>query len=546
VNKLIAISDFNIDPLIRKISSPDLLVCETEFGQVIQTINKALIDDSVDTVLLWVRPESISALYNEALNFKGYSQDSVIEEFSFFLDKVELLAHSKKNIFLVNFSLPPFFRGLGAGDFKPGQGLAYLCSKLNMSVYERLGALSNILILDSNRWLANASCISNPKLAYAGKIVYSPEVYSLAGADVVSAIMAAEGLSRRIIVVDLDNTMWGGILGDVGVDGLNIGGHNFIGEAFVSFQKVLKSLKNRGILLAIASKNFEENALNAIESHPEMILRKDDFVCWQINWEDKAKNIIKIAQSVNLGLSSVVFIDDNPAERGRVQEVLPEVFVPDWPVDPTGYAKKLLSLTCFDSIGISDEDFKRSVMFAEQANREVVRKSVSSDDEWLASIGMELVIEKVNEKSLSRTAQLLNKTNQFNLRTRRLSETQLNDWLSFENNTLWTVRVKDKFGDSGLTGLFSISRDNGVANVEDFILSCRVMGRLIENVMLSKLIEYSLEFGCNSVCATLIKSDRNMPIISFLEKSKVLTQSGDYFSWAGVEAPLYPGFIAVK
>lgn len=542
------ISDFNIDVLVRQLATkkPELSVTETVYGQAMQSLNKALADDNVDTVVIWVRPESISAKYKAALEFKGYHAAEIEAELEFFFSVIEKLAASKKHVLFVNFSLPPNFRGLGAGDFKPQQGLAFLCNNLNTIAYNRFGSLNNVYVLDQQRWFTQAKDVFNAKLYYAGKIVYSPEVFELASGDIISALQAAEGESRRLIVVDLDNTMWGGILGDVGVDGLNLGGHHFQGEAFVDFQRGLKALKNRGILLAIASKNYEDNALNAIENHPEMILRKEDFVTWQINWEDKAKNIVKIAEKVNLGLASVVFLDDNPAERGRVSEALPEVFVPEWPTDATDYLQCLQTLSCFDSVGVSNEDVRRSEMFAEQESRQSLRESVSSDEEWLASIGMVLTIEEVNSESLPRTLQLLNKTNQFNLKTRRLSESQFVEWLDKPTNHLWTVRVKDQFGDSGLTGIFSISCDAHTANIQDFILSCRVMGRSIEDVMLSLAIKHSLDKGCNLVNVECIESERNRPIREFLTGSDVLTSEGLAHFWKGSEAPVYPDYIKVK
>lgn len=541
------ISDFNIDVLGRQLASKhsELVIGETVFGQAMQSLNKAISDEGIDNVIVWVRPESLSAKYNAALQFKGYELSVIEEEIAFFFNALEKLAASKKHVFFVNFALPTNYRGLGAGDFKPQQGLAFLCNSLNNTAYNRLAGLSNVYILDQQRWFARAHSVFNSKLYYAGKIVYSPEVFELAAADIIAALLAAEGKSRRLIVVDLDNTMWGGILGDTGVDGLNLGGHNFQGEAFVDFQRGLKALRNRGVLLAIASKNYEENALNAIENHPEMVLRKEDFVTWQINWEDKANNIVKIANKVNLGLSSVVFLDDNPAERGRVKEALPEVMVPEWPVDPTDYLQCLQALSCFDSVGVSTEDIRRSEMFAEQENRQNLRESVSSDQEWLASIGMVLSIEEVNSESLPRTLQLLNKTNQFNLKTRRLSESQFTEWLDLPNNFLWTIRVKDKFGDSGLTGIFSISCNEGTANIEDFILSCRVMGRSIEDVMLAKVIAYSLDRGCEIVNVEYLETDRNRPIREFLNDSNVVQSEGVFHFWKGTEAPSYPSYINI-
>ena len=185
------------------------------------------------------------------------------------------------------------------------------------------------------------------------KIPYISSVFENATMDIVQYIEAIKGKSRRLIILDLDDTLWGGVLGENGWQGLRLGGHDHVGEAFRDFQLALKALSNRGVQLAISSKNDEKLAMDAIDNHPEMILKKEDFVGWRINWNDKAVNIAELSEEINLGLESIVFIDDNPAERGRVSDALKGILVPDWPKDPAMYVETLYSLRCFENTTIS-------------------------------------------------------------------------------------------------------------------------------------------------------------------------------------------------
>ena len=309
----------------------------------------------------------------------------------------------------------------------------------------------------------------------------------------------------------------------------------------------MKVLNRKGILLGIVSKNDETTALDAIRRHPEMVLKIEDFSGWRINWLDKAKNVVDLADELNLGLQSIVFIDDNPAERARVAEALPEVLVPDWPRDKMLYTQALLELRCFDTVSVSTEDRSRAEMYRIEQRREQEKKTVGSIEEWLAGLNMQVNIERLNSGNVKRTAQLFNKTNQMNLSTRRLSQDELWKWAHDENHRLWTFRVSDRFGDSGLTGIISMSVKNGCGTIEDFILSCRVMGRRIEEVLLSTVVEEARSLGLDRVTLKYLPTKKNKPCLDFLEQSPLLFSDVDeVFYWdCGQPFPL-PGFIEVN
>jgi FkbH-like protein len=363
--------------------------------------------------------------------------------------------------------------------------------------------------------LAGARNSHNPKLWYMGKIGFGNEVFREAARDVKAALRGIAGLARKLIILDLDDTLWGGVVGDVGWEGIRLGGHDPVGEAFGDFQAQLKALRNRGVLLGIVSKNEESAAVEAITRNPEMRLRLDDFAGWRINWSDKVSNIRALALELNLGLQSVVFIDDNPVERSRVREALPELLVPEWPDDKLLYGKALLDLDCFDVPTISEEDLQRTQLYAAERKRQAIREEVKSFDEWLPTLGMKVIVERLSPSNLPRTAQLLNKTNQMNLSTRRMTEGELATWADQDNHWVWTFRVADRFGDSGLTGIVSIVREGSSATIADFVLSCRVMGRRVEETMLHFVAGATRQLGMKQLKATYAPTARNKVCLTF-------------------------------
>jgi FkbH-like protein len=331
--------------------------------------------------------------------------------------------------------------------------------------------------------------------------------------------------------VDLDDTLWGGTVGEQGWQNLRLGGHDAQGEAFRDFQAALMALTRRGILLAIASKNEESVALEAIDCHPEMLLRAKDFVGWRINWTDKARNIADLTAELNLGLQSVVFIDNDPVERARVREGLPEVLVPDWPSDPLLYPKALLTLGCFDTPALTKTDADRTKMYAAERERDRHRAQVGSFEEWLKSLNMRVRADLLSPANITRAAQLFNRTNQMNLSTRRLTADELAKWATLEGRKVWAISVSDRFGDAGLTGVVSLELDEQSCRIVDFVLSCRVMGRKVENTMVHLVVAHARESGAQHVEAHYLQTQKNKPCLAFWEASGFERQEESRFVW---------------
>ena len=523
----IIISDFTIDnfagylnndkefPLAESIIAP--------FDQVIQV----LIDEkmyywekNLDFAVVWTQPESIIEPFNKIINYDNISIDEVFTKVDEYSSLLLNICDRVTSIFIPTWVYPSYYRGLGMLDMKNGMGISNTLMRMNLRLAENLEKASNIYLLDCQRWInVSGRHAFNPKLWYMGKIAFGNEVFKEAVKDIKCAIRGITGNSIKLIILDLDDTLWGGIIGDLGWENIRLGGHDPIGEAYVDFQKALKSLINRGMILGIVSKNEESIAIEAIKKHPEMVLKVDDFSGWKINWKDKAQNIVDLVSDLNLGLQSVVFIDDNPVERARIKDTLPDVFVPEWPEDKMLYKKELFGLRCFDSPIFSQEDGERTKTYVSERKRKEIKKSLGSLDEWLKNLKIKVKIEKLNQSNIQRTTQLLNKTNQMNLTTRRMTESEILNWVEQRNNTLWTFRVSDKFGDSGLTGIISFKENSKKLTIVDFVLSCRVFGRKIEETMIYTVIDYAKSKDLNEVIAKYIKTEKNKPCLRFWKNS---------------------------
>ncbi|NLH47131.1 MAG: HAD-IIIC family phosphatase [Myxococcales bacterium] len=547
----VLLSDFNLqnlaDLLSHDTAPPRLTVMAAPYGQLAQVI----LDDQwsgwadrPDFALVWTRPTGAIPSVARLLDYEHVPGDTLSAELDAYADLIERLAARVKWVFVPTWTLPPSYRGTGLLDYEPRQGARYWLDRLNARLSERLAARKNIFLLPAARWLqAVGAKAYSPKHWYLGKIEFGTEVFKEAAQDLKAALNALLGLARKLVIIDLDDTLWGGIVGDVGWENLALGGHDPVGEAFVDFQRALKALTNRGVLLGIVSKNEEAIALEAIRNHPEMVLRLDDFAGWRINWRDKAQNIGELAAELNLGRQSIVFIDDNPVERARVREALPEVLVPEWPADKLFYQSALQSLRCFDSPAISDEDRDRARMYLAERQRRQVQEEIGSLDDWLRTLGIQVIAEPLGDADLTRTVQLFNKTNQMNLSTRRLSEGELAAWAAQPAHRLFTFRVRDKFGDSGLTGIASLAIEGDTGRIVDFILSCRVMGRKIEEVMLHVLADYGRKIGRQRLVAEYRETAKNKPCLEFFRQRSGFAAETDavfVFPLAG-EYPLPPG-----
>ena len=536
---MLLIADFTIAGLAHFLGAgdaPALRASVAPFDQVVPT----LVDGSAECwtsrpefALVWTRPHAAIKSFARILDREAVTLDDVLTEVDGFAACLSEASKRVEALLVPTWTWPGRDRGLGVLNLRPPLGPAYCLMRMNARLIEALAAHPAIHVLDAGRWEGQAGPTArSPKLWHLGKIAFGPEVFRHAASDVKAALRAIRGDARKLVVLDLDDTLWGGTVGDVGWEHLNLGGHNPVGESFVSFQRALKRLSTRGIVLAIVSKNSETTALEAIERHPEMVLRCRDFAGWRINWNDKVENIIDLSTELNLGLKSVVFIDDNPAERGRVREALPDVLVPEWPSDKLQYEDALTALTCFDTLTSTEEDQTRTRMYVAERERKAVKETAQSLDAYLAALGLTVTVERIGTTNVTRAAQLLNKTNQFNLTTRRMTEARYLEWSGAPGHDVFVFRVADRFDDYGLTGIASLSVNGAEGELSDFLLSCRVMGRGVEQTMLHVMAEHARSLGLARLIARYAPTERNAPCRHFFERSRFTpSDDGRQFTW---------------
>jgi len=338
----------------------------------------------------------------------------------------------------------------------------------------------------------------DPRMALIARMPFTHAAFLEIASDMCRFLWALKGLTKKCLVLDLDDTIWGGVLGEEGPSGIALG-DEAPGSAYKRFQKVIKGVKNTGILLAACSKNNESDAIPVLESHPEMILRKDDFAAFRINWRDKAGNIRELAEELNIGLDSMVFVDDDPRERELIRQQTPEVHVHDLPDDPALFADSLLNSVYFERLALTPEDTRRTEMYHEQEKREVLREGAASFEDYLRSLDLAVDIREVDDADFARVYQLTAKTNQFNVTTVRYSEAELRERMAAPDYNLYCLRVSDRFGDSGLTGVAVLKSSRDTCEIESFLLSCRVLGRTVETAFLAFLSEQAERAGCKRV-----------------------------------------------
>ncbi len=319
---------------------------------------------------------------------------------------------------------------------------------------------------------------------------------------------------KKVLVLDLDNTLWGGVVGELGPYGVQLG-ESADGEAFRAFQAHCKGLASRGIVLVVASKNNDADAREPFEKNPDMVLRLGDFAAFQANWEPKSWNIARMAETLRLGLDSFVFFDDNPAEREQVRQALSQVEVVDVPEDPSEYVAALEATLFYESLPPTAEDGERGAQYQAEAQRDAERTAFASLDDYLTSLEMVADLRPVDDADMQRVVQLLGKTNQFNLTTRRHGEDQLREWLKDGRGVLYTLRVRDRFGDHGLIGVVLGVPDedeDGVLRVDTFLMSCRVIGRTVEQYLWARVLARAGELGYRHIRAEFLPTPKNAQV----------------------------------
>jgi FkbH-like protein len=553
--RIALVSDFNAANLAGVLANdpalPRTVGVEFPYGQVRQELQKAAGPawaPGATAAVVWTQPATTLPVFRRLADGETVSLRAVLREVDEYAALLTAMRRGVSPVFVPTWIWPPFHRNFRLLGVRARTGIGDLLARANLRLAERLGADSRFHLLAAARWVETVGVKAwSPDLWYMAKVPFSNELFKLAVADIKQCLAALRGESRKLVILDLDDTLWGGIVGEDGWQNLRVGGHDPEGEALADFQRALKALSRRGIVLAIVSKNDEAAALEAIRRHPEMVLRESDFAGWRINWEDKAENIRRLAQELNLGLQSAVFIDDSPAERDRVRTALPEVLVPEWPANKLHYAWALESLGCFEAVAVTAEDRRRAQSYVAERRRAGLRERALSAEEWVKGLGVTVTVRPLDDADLPRAIQLLNKTNQMNLATRRLPQPELTDWLAAPNRRMWTFRVTDRFGDYGLTGLLSLEIRATQARIVDFLASCRVLGRGLEEAMLRTAVDEAARHGAREVVAEYVPTARNSACRALLDRlAGADKRETNLFVIAGTGPSRVPAGVTVK
>ena len=413
----------------------------------------------------------------------------------------------------------PTFPGFGVLDDQSETGQCGLIRQINRELRRVASGLPGVYVLDYDALVArhgSAHWHDERKWLTARLPISANHLLDMAR-EWIKFIVPLSGRIAKVLVVDLDNTLWGGVIGEDGMAGIKVG-PEYPGVAYQALHRALLDLWRRGILLAVCSKNNPDDAMEALEKHPGMLVRARHFAAMRINWTDKAQNLREIAQELNVGIDALAFVDDNPFEREQVRGALPDVMVVDLPKSPLEYAAAVRNCAAFERLSLSSEDKQRTEMYAAQKQRSTAEQNFQSKEDFFRYLEQEAELEPVSELNLARIVQLMQKTNQFNLTTRRYTEPQIAEMAKKPGWRIFSIRVRDRFGDHGLVGV-AIAHDEGdQCDIDTFLLSCRVIGRTVETALLAHLAESAAERGRKQLVGWFLPTKKNVPARDFYEQ----------------------------
>ncbi|WP_042683772.1 HAD-IIIC family phosphatase [Candidatus Nitrosotenuis chungbukensis] len=453
---------------------------------------------------------------------------------------------TKSKLVIANFPLPTYSPH-GIFETKTEYGLHKMIEDLNSRLIDSFANSDSIYIYDFNGFVSQygEDNIFDYKQFLFGDMKISLDYIPYLANDLIGYVVGHLGLSKKCIILDLDNTLWGGIVGEDGFNGIRLGPEP-PGNSYLEFQRVLLSLYQRGIILAINSKNNYDEALKVIKEHPYMVLREEHFASIRINWNDKVSNMKEIANELNIGADSMVFFDDDPVNREYMRINMPQILTVDLPQDPSQYAQTIKKMNEFSVLSITDEDAQRGKMYLEQRKRSDLEQSAPDLESFLKNLDLKVLIKNANEFTIPRISQLTLKTNQFNLTTKRYQESDIKKLSEDDRYVVGCAQVTDKFGDNGITGVFIVRKENPKEwFIDTFLLSCRVMGREVEKGILGYIINKAKENEIERIKAQFIPSQKNKPIEEFLPNCG-FQKDGDYWIYQSKTQFTIPDFLMVS
>jgi len=436
-------------------------------------------------------------------------------------------SHSTATVVQSNFVMP-YERYFGNFDLKVAGSFSSVVASINAAVGERARSRTGVLLNDVESvasWVGRRHWFVD-RLWDLAKAFCTLDHMPVLAQNMVDIALATRGRVAKCVVLDLDNTLWGGVIGDDGVDGIVLNAHGD-GEAFYRLQIYLKELLQRGILLAVCSKNEMSNALLPFEKHPDMVLKRSDITVFLANWSDKAENIRKARDILNIGLDSMVFLDDNPFERNLVRGVLPEVIVPELPEDPADYVRAISELNLFETTTFSKEDVNRTELYRAEAERRDAQASFANADEFLRSLEMRMLVARFDSFHLPRIAQLIQRSNQFNLTTHRYSEADCEALMNDGEVLPLYAKLSDRLGDHGLIGVIVLVAENDELVIRDWLMSCRVLARGVEQTLMNMVVDEARKRKLSKVRGEYRKTAKNQMVEDFFARFGFIQTGGD-------------------
>jgi len=492
--------------------SMNIVVFEADFNQIDQQVldpNSELYQFNADVVLIFESTHELLQKYNK---IKPAARSQFAENSFAHIQQLISNIQNKTNakILFCNYTEEDD-RVFGQYANKIEESFGWQLRKLNFLLQE-------LTLQSSNLYICDLSTIQNtigrerfwsPSIYTNTEMTVSIDALPYFAQSVVQIISAFQGNFKKCLILDLDNTVWGGVIGDDGVENIQIGQLG-IGRAFTEFQYWIKKLQQRGIIIAICSKNTESIAKEPFEKHPDMVLKLEDIAVFVANWDNKADNIRKIQKILNIGFDSMVFLDDNPFERNIVKENIPEITVPELPEDPALYLDYLYSLNLFETVSYSGEDAKRTQQYQKEAERVIFQESFTNEDDFLKSLNMVSETKPFDNFTIPRIAQLSQRSNQFNLRTIRYNEDDVKRISQSANYLTISFTLEDKFGDNGLIcAIILEKKDNKELFIDTWFMSCRVLKRGMESYTLNTIVELAKANGYDRIIGEYIPTQKN-------------------------------------
>ncbi|MDR2842904.1 MAG: HAD-IIIC family phosphatase [Spirochaetaceae bacterium] len=487
-------------------------VFEAEYNQVERQImdgNSELYSFDADYIIIFQSTHKLLSHYNKlSLN----KQNTIADERLDFVKHI-ISVFSKKRQRIIYFNYPEIDDAVfGSFSNKIEFSFLYQVRKINYELMKIAQSNANFFICDiaaiQNK--IGRDVMFSPSVYTSTEMVLSLDAIPIVASRAIDIVCAAQGASKKCVILDLDNTLWGGVIGDDGIENIQLGHGLGIGKAFTEFQYWLKKLKLRGIILAVCSKNNENTAKEAFIKHPDMVLKLDDISVFVANWENKADNIRHIQSILNIGFDSMVFIDDNPAERDIVRKNILGITVPELPQDPAEYLEYLYSLNLFESVAYSNADAERTMQYQVEAERALTRQTFTNEGEFLKSLDMICEICCFDKFNTPRVAQLSQRSNQFNLRTVRYTDADIAHIAADNSFKNFTFSLKDKFGDNGLVCVVILKKEDAkTLFVETWFMSCRVLKRGMEHFVLNTITTFAKENNFKEIIGEYIATSKN-------------------------------------